>query len=132
MKIVLDSNVLIAAFVSKGLCAEILETCLEKHELVLSDFILKETGKKLVQKFGLAPDEVQEYLDILLLHGEAVKALVLPKPVCRDPDDDMILATALAGGAVHLVTGDKDLLVLKRYKKIAILNPRQAWERLFT
>ena len=45
--------------------------------------------------------------------------------VCRDPDDDNILAAAESGKCDCIITGDKDLLVLKAYKGIDILNPRE-------
>ena len=52
------------------------------------------------------------------------------KPMSRDPDDDRILACALASGADYLVTGDEDLLVLKQYVGTRILAPRD-FESLF-
>ena len=45
--------------------------------------------------------------------------------MCRDPDDDNILAAAESGKCDCIITGDKDLLVLKAYKGIDILNPRE-------
>lgn len=53
----------------------------------------------------------------------------LDEPVCRDPDDDVALATALAGGADAIVTGDGDLPSLKESRGIEILSPRQFIER---
>lgn len=47
----------------------------------------------------------------------------LDQPVCRDPDDDFILATAVTGRADCLVTGDKDLLVIRRYETVEIVRP---------
>jgi len=48
----------------------------------------------------------------------------LDQPVCRDPDDDNILAAAISGKCDCIITGDKDLLVLKQYLGINIFNPR--------
>jgi predicted nucleic acid-binding protein len=50
--------------------------------------------------------------------------------MCRDSDDDLVLATAVAAGAELIVTGDDDLLVLKEYEGVAIVSPRQFLERL--
>jgi uncharacterized protein len=47
----------------------------------------------------------------------------LPAPACRDPDDDRVLATAVAARTDCLVTGDADLLVLDRYAGIPIVRP---------
>jgi predicted nucleic acid-binding protein len=54
---------------------------------------------------------------------EIVSPAGLPIPVCRDPDDDDVLAAAQTGGCDCLITGDQDLLVLKRYEGIAIVAP---------
>lgn len=51
----------------------------------------------------------------------------LPAPVCRDPDEDRILATSLAARADCLITGDADLLVLDRYDDIPIVRPAEFW-----
>src|SRR5258708_6349968 len=128
MRLVLDSNVLIAAFISRGLCAEVLEVCLKKHEIVLSDALANELRKNLVQKFHLPEKDVEEYLHVLSLHADWVQPPALGQLVSRDPKDDAILATALAGKAAYLVTGDKDLLTLKKFGRIQIITPRVFWE----
>jgi putative PIN family toxin of toxin-antitoxin system len=54
-----------------------------------------------------------------------VRPVALPHPVRRDRDDDKVLATAVAGRADIILTGDDDLLVLANYEGIRILSPRQ-------
>ena len=61
----------------------------------------------------------------LRAHATIVDPAPLAKPVCRDKDDDNILATALAAGCDALITGDQDLLVLKKYARFAILSPNE-------
>jgi uncharacterized protein len=53
-----------------------------------------------------------------------VSASKLESPVCRDPDDDNILAAAISGKCNCIITGDKDLLVLKQYEGVDIFSPR--------
>jgi uncharacterized protein len=130
MRLVLDSNVLIAAFISRGLCSEVLEACLKKHEIVLSDAIAKELRKNLVQKFHLPEKDVQEFLHVLSLHADWVQPPVLGQLISRDPKDDAILATAMAGKVVYLVSGDKDLLSLKKFGRVQIISPRIFWEKV--
>ena len=62
--------------------------------------------------------------------AEIVTPASLGERVCRDKDDDGVLATALAGRAAVIVSGDDDLLVLKKFRGIRILSPRQLLELL--
>ena len=61
--------------------------------------------------------------------AEIVIAQPLPLPVCRDPDDDAVLACALAAQADLIVSGDEDLLILKEFQHIPIITPAQAMQR---
>ncbi|MDQ3623269.1 MAG: putative toxin-antitoxin system toxin component, PIN family [Verrucomicrobiota bacterium] len=45
--------------------------------------------------------------------------------ICRDPDDDLVLAAAVAGSCQYLVTGDNDLLVLGAFRDVKIVKPRE-------
>lgn len=58
--------------------------------------------------------------------AEVFEPSPLLQPVCRDPDDDGLLALAIAAQADLIVSGDNDLLVLRQYKGIPILSPAQA------
>jgi uncharacterized protein len=131
VRIVLDTNVLIAAFIARGACHHLLEHCISHHDLVISEFILDEVRKKLVLKFKYTSEVTDEAVRLLRSQMEFVSSIPLDRPVCRDADDDNILAAALAGNCECIITGDKDLLVLKRFQDINILSPGefQAYER---
>lgn len=130
MRVCLDTNVLIAAVATRGLCADVLRTVLAEHELVIGEVILAELRRVLTTKFKVPADRI----DVI----EAIFAPfpVLPKPSApsevpvRDPSDRWILATALAGEAEVLVTGDEDLLSVAGDAPIRILAPRAFWELL--
>lgn len=124
MKIVLDTNVVIAALIAEGTCYELLEHCIRRHTLITSSFILAEVQEKLVEKFGYDPELATEVVSVLRSRMRTVPLGELETPVCRDPDDDHILATALGGECDCIITGDKDLLVLQKYKNIEIFSPR--------
>jgi putative PIN family toxin of toxin-antitoxin system len=124
MRIVFDTNVFFAAFVAHGVCAGLYEECLLRGRIVVSPFILEELQEKLLTNAKLSPVEVEEVIDALSADAEIVKTQPLTIRVCRDADDDWILATTLAAKADALVTGDKDLLLLERHEAIPILTPR--------
>ena len=124
MRIVFDTNVLFSAFIAHGACAGLYEECLQRAQILVSPDILAELEEKLVAKARLPAAEARAVIRAVRADAGVVKAVPLPKPVCRDADDDLILAAALAAKADAIVTGDQDLLVLKQFKGIPILNPR--------
>jgi putative PIN family toxin of toxin-antitoxin system len=115
---------LIAALIARGVCHDLLEHCVLRHTLITSDFILNETLEKLTEKFGYAADLADEAVGLLRSRMKLVSAAKLEREVCRDPDDDNILAAAVSGKCDCIITGDKDLLVLKAYEGVKILSPR--------
>lgn len=128
MTVTLDTNVLIAAFISRGQCHELFEHVIRHHRVVLSDAILAEFERVLTSKFKINPEDVHNAQALIRSRTNLAQPAELQERVSRDPDDDMILATAKAGSAACIVTGDKDLLVLKTYKGIMIVSPSQFWE----
>lgn len=130
MRVVLDTNVIIAAFASRGLCADIFEVCLENHNLIVSDFILSEVVKNLNNKLQLPKSLSQEIIDYLRDVSSSVEPDKVDKSICRDKDDVMIIGTALSGKAQCIITGDNDLLILRKYSGISIVTPREFWRRL--
>lgn len=125
MRVVLDTNVLIAAFVARGRCAELVEHCAEAHDLVTSEELLAEYRGKLIKKFRVREEQAAERVALLRTIMHIVTPVPLSSPASRDPDDDVVLATALAGRCQCIVTGDKDLLVLHPFSGIDIIQPGQ-------
>ena len=130
MRVVLDTNVIIAAFAARGLCADIFEVCLESHNIIMSEFILSEAEKHLIRKIRVPRTITQNIIDYLRDMSEIVEPAKVEVSVCRDKDDVNIIGTALNGNARCIITGDNDLLVLKKFRKIAIITPREFWRRL--
>jgi putative PIN family toxin of toxin-antitoxin system len=128
MKIFLDTNVIISAFITHGHATELMEYCLVHHKIYTSDFIIEEVKKHLKNKFDYNNEEVDKVIDFIKLNfintGNYKK---LTKTVSRDADDDNVLAAAGSKKIDCIVTGDKDLLVIKKYKNIKILSPRDFW-----
>jgi len=129
VRLVLDTNVLLAAVLADGLCWDLVRKRVKLHELFVSQALVDELTGQLRDKFGQDPDEVPL---VAAYQGRAalISAPALPNPVCRDPDDDVVLATAIAAKADLIITGDQDLLVLGQHAGIRILSPRQFLELL--
>jgi putative PIN family toxin of toxin-antitoxin system len=123
VRVVLDTNVLVASFVTRGQCAEVVEHCLRNLEPVSSEVLLSELFEKLTRKLRFSSESASEAVALLRRKCLLVIPGALPVPVSRDPDDDWVLATALAGDAEIIITGDKDLLVLHEYQSIRIVAP---------
>ena len=129
MRIVLDANVFVAAVVADGLCRDLVRVRVLTHTIVTSEPLLRELRTTLRNKFGVDPDELP-LLSQMNEEAEIVTPAHLRERVCRDSDDDIVLATALAGKAHVIVTGDNDLLVLRQFRDVRILLPRQFLELL--
>jgi putative PIN family toxin of toxin-antitoxin system len=128
MRIVLDTNVLVAAFIAHGSCSELLEYCIVHHEVILSPFILEELRDVLTRKFGFKDAEGRSVIRLLQTRTGTVMPAPLPSPICRDPADDQIIAAARTARCAAIVTGDKDLLALRRVGGIRIVAPADFWK----
>lgn len=130
MRIALDTNVLISAYTTWGLSADVYRYILADHELILSDVVLTEFKRLLETKFGVPERYVDDFLHELRSHH------VQPSPpdiagfeFVRDLDDRVVLASAIEAGAEVLVTGDRDLLdVRDQISIIEIQTPREFWQ----
>jgi putative PIN family toxin of toxin-antitoxin system len=127
--VVFDTNVLYSALAAKGFCEEVVDEAVAECDIVWSDPLKQELESLLTRLYKIGPATrvaLEAYVDLC----EFVEPEPLDKRVCRDKDDDVVLATALAGKADVIVTGDEDLLVLKKFHGIEILSPRKFLERL--
>ena len=128
MRVIIDANVAIAAAASRGLCEAILELCLEHHHFILCEGVLAEIEEKLRVKIKVSPPVIAEYLKVLRNNAQILEPEKVEKGICRAPNDLMILGLVIPGKAEAIVTGDKDLLVIKEYKGARIMTPRNFWE----
>jgi putative PIN family toxin of toxin-antitoxin system len=124
MKIVFDTNVLLSAFATHGLSYRVLDICLDKHELYISKWIIDEVTEKLRTKFSVDKKDILKALRFIESEFILAKPTGIMPNKCRDIDDNNVLHLAEFCGAQIIITGDKDLLILKTYKEIQIINPR--------
>lgn len=132
MKVALDTNVLVSAVATRGLCADVLYIILAEHQLVVGETVLGELRRTLRQKIQVPTETITEMDTFLRRQALVVKAAPSPTLDLRDPSDLPVLAEAVAGGADVLVTGDGDLLDVATKAPLPILTPRGFWERLRT
>lgn len=130
MRVFLDTNVLISALTTRGLCAELFEAVISEHELFTGEPVLQELQRILRQKFRVPESVVKGYLGLLRAQANLVEAADVPAISFKDPDDIPILACALAAKADAFVTGDKDLLALGNVAGMPIIDPRSFWNTL--
>jgi uncharacterized protein len=130
VRVCLDTNVLIAAFATRGLCADVLRAVLTEHELVLGEVIVAEFRRVLKTRFKVPEERISSAIAVFST-VEIVPKPAEPSPLqVRDRADRWVLATALAGQADILVTGDSDLLDVAEQAPLPIMAPRAFWELL--
>jgi putative PIN family toxin of toxin-antitoxin system len=128
----LDTNVLVSAIATRGICADLLNVVLADHTLAVGETVLAELREVLRRKLRLPAALAAEAENFLRLHARVVVATELPDIAIRDPGDRFVLAEAVAAGVDVLVTGDHDLLDVAGRATIRILSPRGFWELLRT
>ena len=130
MRVFLDTNVLVSAFVSRGLCTDLLNIVLAEHELLVSNLVVEEFERVLRDKLR-APKTVLERALSILDHTEAVpNPTAVPGEPGFDEDDATILAAAIEAEADIFVTGDQELLAAAKGRPMPAVSPRRFMELL--
>lgn len=130
MRVFLDTNVLVSALATRGLCSDLLRVVIANHSLIAGETVLRELRRVLDDKFGV-PRATIDAADEFLREAAVIVAEAAPIAIeLVDPDDVPILGEALAGKADVLVTGDRDLLRVAGEAPVAIESPRGFWDAL--
>lgn len=132
MKVFLDTNVLVSAVATRGLCADALREILVSHQLVISPPLLAELKNILHTKIGVPEEIISDFIGLLTQDSFLSESAVMINIDIKDKDDIVILSTALNGNAELFITGDKEVLALVRIQSMQILSPRGFWEALKT
>ena len=128
MKIILDTNVIIAAFAARGLCSAVFELCLDRFDVVLSESILQETRNHLHDKIKLPVAQCEAIISYLRANCSVSQVDDVEASACRDKDDLHVLGLAQHASADYIITGDKDLLDLVKYVSTIIVTQREFWK----
>jgi uncharacterized protein len=129
MKIVIDTNVLISAFLFGGLSSEIYDYCYIFHEIIISENIISELKDVCKIKFDIPDIKIKNILKKLKEGCTIINPKGVEPDICRDKDDNKIIHLGLFTKSDYIITGDKDLLDLKEIEGIKILNPRDYWKK---
>ena len=130
MRVMLDTNVSLAAIATHGLCQVLVTLVFRDHVVILSEHILGEFAKHCRGTFKATKRQADAAVTVLRANGEIVEPVAVPPGRVRDKDDLPVLGTAIAGSVAVLVTGDQELLTLGLFRGVAILSPRDFYERL--
>lgn len=130
MRLVLDSNVVIAAFATRGLCQALFEYCLENHDVILCEEILGEVRAALLGKIKVPEEVVGQIESYLRNSAELVRPVIVDIPDLKDRSDLPILGAAVSSGADYLITGDGELQALLKVVDTSIESPRTFWEKM--
>src|SRR5574341_654224 len=133
---VVDTNLLIRAVIMpRGTVGPVITRLRDgDYTLVYSQRLIDELLEKLAlsrirEKYHLDDQDIDDVLALIALRGELVTPTRTVK-VCRDPKDDMFIEAAWVGKAEVVVTGDKDLLTLKKFETVRFITPRAFLELL--
>ena len=130
MRVLLDTNVIVSAVTTRGLCADVFRVVLSEYGLVTCSKVLHEVRRILRNKFAVPVVVTSEYLDLLSQDAIVVEPKGLPGIRIKDKDDIEIVAAAVAGKVQVLVTGDAELQGIKTIQTVRVLSPRAFWQEL--
>ena len=130
MRVFLDTNVIVSAVTTRGLCADVFRTVLSEHELVTSPRVLHEVRRILRTKFSVPEGLVSEYLELITEAALIAEGKGAHRIQIKDKDDVEIVVAAITAESHVLVTGDREIQELKSIQNVRILSPRAFWEEL--
>ena len=130
MKIFLDTNVLVSAFATRGLCSDLFELVLVEHDLVLGHHVIDELDRSLRRKLKLPAASAKEIVEFASAETSQFIGDSQPSSAKVGIEAARILGEALASRADVFVTGDAAPLRLRMVEEMKIVSPRGLWEML--
>ena len=130
MKVFLDTPVIVSAAAVRGLCADVLREVLAYHELVLSIPVIAELNTVFFTQLKLPDDIITESIGFLYQDAHVSERFSKIDVNINDKEDILILSSALYGEADLFVTGDNEILELRKMNGMEIVSPRMFWQKV--
>lgn len=130
-RVVIDTNIIISALVFGGEPEKLIEKIIQENIKVFTSVqLIAELVDVLRKKFVFSEDKIK------ILENEIIDKFEIVYPqieitVCRDNADNRVLEAGIEGKCNFIITGDKDLLVLKKYKNIKIMSATEFLNKFY-
>lgn len=134
-RVVIDTNVLISGIIQKsGFPFKVVKLWEDEVIVLITSVATIEEAERVLnypkirKRYTLTSNDIQRTVANLLKYSVLVQDPPIPNVIEQDPDDNKILATAIAGKADYIISGDMHLLTLKNYRGIEIVTPKMFCE----
>ncbi len=134
-RVVIDTNVLISGIIQQsGFPFKVVKLWEDEVIVLITSVATIEEAERVLnypkirKRYALTSDDIQRTVANLLKYSVLIQDPTIPNVIEQDPDDNKILATAIAGKADYIISGDMHLLTLKNYRGIEIVTPKRFYE----
>ena len=110
------------------MCADVLQLIVSEHELITGEVVIEELSRALSRKFGMPAVTVKGYETFLRGYHVEPRPRQLPNLNLSERSDLMVVGSAISAKAEILITGDREILDLKKKPEgLRIISPREFW-----
>lgn len=130
MRVALDTNVIVAAFATRGLCSDLFQALDSQHSVIVPDPVVADLERAFAAKLWFPRNQIAQIIAYLRDVAE-ISPPVAPVAIAGlGAEDAAIVYSAAHAGAEAFVTGDQRVLAAGKVESMAILSRRALWKRL--
>jgi uncharacterized protein len=130
VRVALDTNVVVAAFATRGLCSDLFLALVAQHEVIIPEPAIAEIERAFAAKLRFPRNQIAQIVAYLRDVAQISKPVSHSVVAKADREDAAIVSSAAQAGAEAFVTGDQKVLAAGKIESMAMLSPRAMWERL--
>jgi len=130
VRVALDTNVIVAAFATRGLCSDLLLALVAQHSVIIPEPAVTEIERAFAAKLRFPRNQIAQIAAYLRDVAEISQSVPYNAVAKLDREDAAIVSSAARAGAEAFVTGDQKVLAAGKFESMVILSPRAMWERL--